>query len=112
MLARKGHNPLVPLDIAEGATLGELIEATNLRIAVARAARELDGLVADRELARQEIAELKKLRALKEQAVSVDQLKFQRDKRARELKTADSRLVETMEALNLAADPKMIPKSK
>lgn len=110
MLARRDHNPLVPLDIAEGATLGELIVATNLRIEVAKAVRELDGLVAERESAKQEIAELKELRALKEQAVSVDQLKFQREKGARELKTADSRLIETMEALNLAADPEMIPK--
>lgn len=112
MLARREHNPLVPLDIAAGATLGELIMATNLRIEVARAVRELDGLVAERETARKRIAELKKLRTAKQQAVSVDQLKFQREKEERELITADSRLIETMEALNLAADPAMIPKFK
>ncbi len=67
-------------------------------------------MVTDRELARQRIAELKKLRTLKEKAVSVDQLKFQRDARMRELKTADYRLIETMEALHLAAEPEMIPK--
>ena len=110
MFARKNHNPLVPLDIAERATLGELITATNLRIEVARAAQELNGLLADRELAKQRIAELKEFRTLKERTVSIDQLKFQRDARMRELKTADSRLVETMEALHLAADPEMIPK--
>lgn len=111
-LVRKDNNPLVPLDISERATLGELIEATSLRIAVARATRESDELVADRELAKQRIAELKEFRTLKEKAVSIDQLIFQRDARERELKMADSKLLTTMEALNLAAEPEMIPKSK
>lgn len=108
----KRKNPLVPLDISQGATLAELVEATASRIAVARATMELDGLVADRETARQEIAELKKLRSLKQKAVSVDRLKFQREARMKELKMADTILVETMQALNWAADPEMIPKSK
>ena len=38
-LVWKDNNPLVPLNVSGGATLSELIEATSLRIAIARAAR-------------------------------------------------------------------------
>lgn len=108
-LAWKNQNHLIPLDISEGATLGELIEATTSRIAVAKATREADGLVAARETARKRIIELKELKAFKQKIVSANQLKSRRDAMVRALKTADFRLLGTMKKLHLAADPEMIP---
>jgi hypothetical protein len=110
LLAWKSRNPLVPLNISEGAKLDELIEATVSRIVVARATWELDEFVAKREMTRKSLDELKGLKTTGEKIVSDNQLKTRRNSMARNLETADFRFIETMRALHLAAEPEMIPK--
>ncbi|GEM_PF-4948181 len=112
LLAWKSRNPLVPLNISEGAKLDELIDATVSRIAVARATWELNESVAKREIARKNLDELKGLKTTGEKIISDKQLEARRNAMVRNLETADSRFVETMRALHLAAEPEMIPKSK
>lgn len=111
-LAWKNRNSFVPLEVSQGATLTELINATDIRIDAAQAGPEIAELNQAKDKAKEELERLKKLRELGKRSESLGRLKDRLEEMKGDLAAADDRLVEAMQRLNLAANPQLIRQTK